>query len=476
MRHTKIVATLGPASNTPEQIENLIRAGVNVVRLNFSHGTHEEHARLITLVRDIAKTQNRAVGILMDLQGPKMRTGALADGEPIQLDAGQKLTITTNDVVGNAERISTTYELLPADVHVNSKILLSDGLIELCVLKTTGTDVLCEVIHGGTLREHQGINLPGTAVSAPAVTKKDVDDLHFGLEQGIDFVAISFVRQANDVRRVKDRVAQAGKDVPVIAKIERPEAVDVLADILDVADGVMVARGDLGVEMPTERVPIIQKQIIEAANCKGIPVITATQMLESMIRNPRPTRAEVTDVANAIIDGTDAVMLSGETAAGAYPLEAVQMMALIAETTEMSGRYNEGNLIRPIGSPDLPLAPLAIGTAASAIVSSLPIKAIVVFTLSGYTARLVSQQRPQVPVLAFTHEPHIYRRLSLLWAIAPVLSDLTESLEQFEQMIQTELITRGLAAKGDAVVMTGGYPIVQHGLTNFLKIVEIVEA
>jgi pyruvate kinase len=473
MRRTKIVATLGPATSTLERISELIQAGVNVFRFNFSHGTQDEHAERAALVREAAQRGGRAVAILMDLQGPKMRTGSLTDGQAVELVAGERFTITTRDITGDAQQVSTTYELLPTDVSAGDLVLLSDGLIELHVEHTTDTDVQCEIIHGGRLREHQGINLPGVHISAPAITSKDIADLHFALQHDADYIAISFVRYASDIQRVKELIAQAGKTTPVIAKIERPEAVENLDTILDATDGVMVARGDLGVEMPTERVPIIQKQIIAAANRHGIPVITATQMLESMIQNPRPTRAEASDVANAIIDGTDAVMLSGETATGQYPVDTVQTMALIAETADLSGRRREEGAIRPVLSPTQPLAPLAIGTGASAIVNHLPVKAIVVFTQSGNTARLVAHQRPIVPVLAFTHSVQVYRQLSLLWGITPLLFDYTDSLELFEQQVRTTLVAGGYAEVGDLVVMTGGHPIHRRGQTNFLKVVEI---
>jgi pyruvate kinase len=473
MRRTKIVATLGPATHTPRRIAELIDAGVNVVRLNFSHGTHDEHADRISTVRAAAKQAGVPVGILMDLQGPKIRTGSLVDGGPVELAEGQEFTITTRDVPGDSSIVSTTYQNLATDVEADSRVLLSDGMLELRVRRTTDTDIVCEVIHGGELREHQGINLPDSALSAPAMTEKDIDDLHFGLAQNVDFVAISFVRSASDVQQVKDQIAEAGYDMPVIAKIERPEAVTVLDDILDVADGVMVARGDLGVEMSPARVPIIQKQIIAHANQRGVPVITATQMLESMIEHARPTRAEASDVANAIIDGTDAVMLSGETAIGAYPIEVVQTMALIAEKTESEIVYAGERKIKPVTAPSIALAPLAIGTAASAIVNTLPIRAIVVFTQSGSTTRLISQQRPSVPVLAFTHHEKVYQRLSLMWGIMPILTHLIDSLEQFEQTACDTLLETGYARPTDIVVMTGGHPIAQRGQTNFLKMLEI---
>lgn len=473
MRRTKIVATLGPASNRPEQIAQLIAAGMDVARLNFSHGTQADHAEILRRVRQASADAGRPVAVLQDLQGPKIRTGALAGGEPVELVAGQAFTITTRTLVGDAARVSTTYQELPHDVRPGDRILLSDGLIELQVRGSDAVEVQTEVVHGGALREHQGINLPGVRVSAPAVTEKDIADLHFGLAQEVDYVAISFVRAASDVQQVKDLIAKAGKDTPVIAKIERPEALDVLPEILAITDAVMVARGDLGVEMPPERVPIVQKQIVEAANRSGVPVITATQMLESMIAKPRPTRAEASDVANAIIDGTDAVMLSGETAAGSYPVEAVQMMALIAEVVEASGRRGDQAATPRWSLPEVQSIPRAIGAAACTIAQSLPVRAIVVFTRTGSSARLVAHYRPQTPILAFTPNEEVYRRLSLIWGVTPIHGEMADKLDDFEQRIQSVLVSRGFAQSGDAVVMTGGHPTYRQGPTNFVKVVKI---
>jgi len=473
MRRTKIVATLGPATSTPERIAGLIRAGMNVARLNFSHGTHAEHAARIAMVRRAAAEAGRHVAILQDLQGPKIRTGPLENGQPVELVAGQRFVITTEPIVGNANRVSTTYRALPLDVRPRDRILLSDGLIELVVIGHTDTEVETEVVHGGRLREHQGINLPGVRVSAPAATEKDFVDLAFGLEQGVDYVALSFVRRASDVREVKEFIRRAGKQTPVIAKIERPEALDVLPEILAEADGIMVARGDLGVEMPPERVPIMQKQIIAAANRAMLPVITATQMLESMIHNPRPTRAEASDVANAILDGTDAVMLSGETAAGAYPIEAVQMMALIADAVEDS----------LIGSPhstsprwEITTAqstPRAIAAAACTIANALPVRFIVVLTQSGASARLVSHYRPQVPILAFCPSEETARRTSLYWGVTPIVIEARDRLDELEQQIVRHMRDMGIVQRGDLIVLSGGHPVYRYGPTNFLKVITV---
>ncbi|HZG67165.1 MAG TPA: pyruvate kinase, partial [Herpetosiphonaceae bacterium] len=341
MRRTKIVATLGPATESEDRLRQLIEAGLDVVRLNFSHGTHAEHVARIARVRTVAAAMGKPVAILQDLQGPKIRTGELASDIPVLLQDGAPFVITTEPVLGDARRVSTTYQGLPGDAAPGERILISDGLIELRVTAVRGNDVVTQVVHGGSLREHQGINLPGSAVSAAAITDKDREDLAFGLEQGVDYVAMSFVRRADDVRALKDLITAVGKKTPVVAKIEKPQALDDLEAIMQVTDGVMVARGDLGVEMAPEQVPIVQKDLIAAASQHNVTVITATQMLESMITNPRPTRAEASDVANAIFDGTDAIMLSGETAVGQFPVEAVAMMARIATATEGSRRFQE---------------------------------------------------------------------------------------------------------------------------------------
>lgn len=473
MRRTKIVATLGPATSTPERIAGLIRAGMNVARLNFSHGTHAEHAARIAMVRRAAAEAGRHVAILQDLQGPKIRTGPLENGQPVELVAGQRFVITTEPIIGDAHRVSTTYRALPLDVRPRDRILLSDGLIELVVTGHTDTEVETEVVHGGRLREHQGINLPGVRVSAPAATEKDLADLAFGLEQGVDYVALSFVRRASDVREVKEFIRRAGKQTPVIAKIERPEALDVLPEILAEADGIMVARGDLGVEMPPERVPIVQKQIIAAANQALLPVITATQMLESMIHNPRPTRAEASDVANAIIDGTDAVMLSGETAAGAYPIEAVQMMALIADAVEASYTGGQHSTTPRWSIAPAQSTPRAIAAAACTIANSLPVRFIVVLTQSGASARLVSHYRPEVPILAFCPSEETARRTSLYWGVTPIVIEARDRLDELEQQIVRMMRETGMVRKGDLIVLSGGHPVYRYGPTNFLKVITI---
>ncbi len=469
MRSTKIVATLGPASREPAVLERLIEAGMDVARINFSHGTHAEHAALIADLRRVAARLERPVAILQDLQGPKIRTGDLAGTDAVELKPGTSLVITTERCSGDARRVSTTYAALPDDVRPGDRVLLSDGLMEVRVVKITGREVTTEVVTGGMLRAHQGINLPGVPLSAPALTAKDREDLAFGLEQEVDLVTLSFVRRAADIREIKAAIAAAGKETPVVAKIERAEALDELPEILAAVDCVMVARGDLGVELPPEQVPILQKQLIEAANAAGRPVITATQMLESMTSNPRPTRAEATDVANAIIDGSDAVMLSGESAVGLYPVETVAMMARIAEVAEASERHGDLGAVRRWSIQQPQSAPQAIAAAAATIVQQLPIAAICVFTLSGNSARLISQQRPRTPIFAFTPDPRTWRRLNLVWGVRPQLIDFAADMETLWQRVQP-LLQRHLADRQGQVIVVGGHPFGAGASTNLLKI------
>ncbi len=473
MRRTKIVCTIGPATNSEAQLEQLMRAGMNVARLNFSHGTQQEHEQVIERVRALSARLNCAVAILQDLQGPKIRTGALQDGKPVRLVDGTQVTITTRDLVGNGQFISTTYKDLPQDVKIGDRILLDDGLLELRVVGTNETDVQCLVIHGGILGEHKGINLPGVAVSAPALTEKDRDDLLFGIKHGVDYMALSFVRSPQDVREAKHLIQQyvtevygeeGERNIPLIAKIEKPEAVEHLDEILEVADGVMVARGDLGVEMPQEKVPLIQKRIINRCNERGLPVITATQMLESMVINPRPTRAEVNDVSNSILDGTDAVMLSAETSVGSFPIEAVQMMDRIAMETE-ANYHTAGPPIHKHRS----LAQ-AVSHAARALAEHTNVQAIVVFTRSGNTARLISKDRPRVPILAYTPSEHVYRQLALWWGVWPYRISMQGTTEDLIALVEQCLQEDKLVQQGEYVVIMGGMPIASQARTNFVKL------
>lgn len=501
-RRTRIVCTLGPASASEERIEALLRAGMDVARLNFSHGDYADHGAAIARVRAVAARLGQPVAILQDLQGPKIRTGPLAGGASVTLRDGQTFTITTRPIVGTSEGVGATYDALPQDVKPGDRILLSDGSIELRVRATQGQDVVCEVVHGGSLAEHQGINLPGVAVSAPALTEKDRADLLFGVGQRVDYIALSFVRRPDDLLEAKRLIADAIRatptppdqprlpeglhptayaaeaTIPVIAKLEKPEAVapiERLDAILAAADGVMVARGDLGVELPLEQAPMIQKQVIARASAYGLPVITATQMLESMISSPRPTRAEASDVANAILDGTDAVMLSAETAVGAYPVEAVQVMTRIALATEATARTS--SFIRIATShPERASDAHAVSNAAHTLAREAGAKLIVVFTRTGASAQLISKERPSMPIVAFTPSETVYRRLALWWGVIPRLSALLGTTEELIAWADAALQREGWAQPGDDVVIMGGMPIAGLARTNFVKLHRVGEA
>jgi len=463
-RKTKIVATLGPASSSPEMIERLLQAGVDLFRLNFSHGTLDDKSFLIAAIRAASAKLGKEVGILADLQGPKIRTGKMA-GDSMLLHKGQEVVITTANVLGAHGVIPTIYTELPRDVVPGARILLDDGLLELKVVSIDGEEVRCTVVHGGLLKNNKGINLPGVKVSAPSLTEKDLADLDFCLWVDVDYIALSFVRTHEDVEQIKRIIYSAGKNIPVVAKIEKPEALRNFNKILKVSDAVMVARGDLGVEMQAEKVPLIQKKIILACNQAGKPVITATQMLESMIVNPRPTRAETSDVANAIIDGTDAVMLSGETASGAYPVAAVEIMAKIALDVETEGFGSKPN------APGMvtPSIAQAVGEAACRAATCLKAKAIAVFTQSGSTASLISRFRPPIPIIAFTNTVEIQRKLALCWGVHTRSIQILESMEQQIALAEQSLLSAGLR-KGDIVVIVMGTPIEARGSTNLMKI------
>ena len=465
---TKIVATLGPASDSPQRIRELIHAGVDVFRLNFSHGTHAEHAARVVRIRRLAKRLRANLCVLQDLQGPKIRTGRLQGGGPVTLKPGSRLTITTRPVVGDAELVSTSYRALPRDVRLGDRILLDDGLLELSVLSKGKDNVQCEVVVGGPLGEHKGINLPGVLVSAPSMTAKDRRDLAFGLKLGVDAVAMSFVRRAADIRAVKRLIRRRGGDCPVIAKIEQPEAVDDLDAILDASDGVMVARGDLGVEMPPEQVPVLQKRIIREANRRGKPVIVATQMLESMVQKPRPTRAEASDVANAIFDGTDAVMLSAETSIGRYPVEAVRMMTRIAEAAETVFRPDRSVLAHW----EVLSVPAAVANAAVRAAEDVRASAIVVFTISGATARLVAQRRPACPIHAFSPVPATCRRLALVRGVEAHPAPMADSTDALIARAQRLLLRLDGVKSGEAIVLVGGATPLP-GATNVVKVLVV---
>jgi len=467
IRRAKIVCTIGPACDSEDCIRDLMRLGMDVARLNFSHGTHSEHARRIQRLRRAARHLKRTVCILQDLQGPKIRTGRLKHGKPVELSSGARLTITPRVVAGTAALISTDFPALAREVEPGARVLLSDGRIELKVLAIHGDDVECEVLNGGTLAEQQGINLPGAAVAIPALTAKDKLDLEFGLKHGVDAVALSFVRSADDIRMAQSLMREFGKSVPIVAKLEKPQAIERLEEILEVADGVMIARGDLGVELPPERVPVIQKRVIERAGTWRKPVITATQMLESMTENPRPTRAEASDVANAIFDGTDAVMLSGETASGRYPRQTVAMMVRIIVEAEAS-MEQMAQPPRRHEHRQYSIAETICESIAHAA-EDLPMRAIAVFTESGNTARLLSKHRPRACIYAFSRNPEACNGMNALWGVRPIHKREWNSAEEMVRTAERELLARGLIRKGDVLGLVAGTQLAE-GATNFMRL------
>jgi pyruvate kinase len=451
-------------------VDRIVQAGMDVARLNFSHGTHPEHARNVAAVRRASGNHEKPIAILADLQGPKIRTGALERGQPVPLRIGQQFTISTEKMVGTAEAVSTTFRDLPRSVRKGDRILLSDGEIELRVLSVGASQVVCEVENGGELGEHKGINLPGIKLEIPSLTPKDYVDLAFALKHEVDYMALSFVRTADDVRAAKAEIARLGKATPVIAKLEKPEAIGNLNEILSIADGVMVARGDLGVEMSPEKVPVVQKQIISRARDALIPVITATQMLDSMRKNPRPTRAEASDVANAILDGSDALMLSGETAAGNYPLESVTMMDRIICEAEAS----VADMPRPGHFSELQISE-AIAEAICNAARELRLKVVAVFTETGSSARLVSKYRPRSPIVAFSSNPETRRRLGLFWGVMPRRIARIRNIDELARIAENRLREEQLVNCGDIVGVVAGMPLGTRGTTNMLRFVRIGE-
>jgi pyruvate kinase len=471
-RRAKIICTIGPACNHEAGMRDLLRLGMDIARLNFSHGSHEEHAHNIQRLRRAAQREGRTVCILQDLQGPKIRTGPLERHEPVLLHTGSLVTITPQNIAGNASRISTTFPNLARELTPGARILLSDGLIELRVRSVRGKDIHCEILNGGILGEHKGINLPGVALSIPALTEKDRKDLEFGIEHGVDAVALSFVRSAADVTAVKQIIASRESDIPVIAKLEKPQAIDHLEEILEAADGVMVARGDLGVEMAPEKVPVIQKHVIRRAAAWRRPVITATQMLESMIENPRPTRAEASDVANAVFDGTDAVMLSAETASGKYPRESVSIMARIVVEAECN-IGDLGPVRRRRERRGLSVAETICESIAHAA-EDLPMGAIAIFTETGNTARMISKYRPKAPIYAFTHIAPVVHRMNLYWGVHPVRCSQARSAEQMVNMAEQDLVRRGQIKPGDVLGVVAGTRQAS-GSTNLMRLHTVTE-
>jgi pyruvate kinase len=472
MTRTKIIATIGPAVATREKLAELIDAGINVARLNMSHGGTTDKEEWIRWIREIATERERPVAILVDLCGPKIRAGKFAEGS-VRLEPGATFTITNRKVTGDATIVGTTYDALPRDVEPGQHILLDDGHIELEVVKTDGTDVETRVIVGGILKDSKGINLPGVKVSTPALTPKDLSDLEWAIGQDVDFVAISFVRTAADVAAAKRIIKAANRRTPVIAKIEKPEAIDNLESIIDLANGVMVARGDLGVEVGPEKVPVLQKRIIELANRKGVTVITATQMLESMIQNPRPTRAEASDVANAIFDRTDAVMLSGETAAGKYPVETVKMMVRIIEDAEAQIPDN-GPMTTMLVESDHPNVSI-LARSARNMADAVDARCIAVFTESGRSARLVSKYRPREEILGLTPRIEAYRRMALHWGVTPRLIAKTWNYDQMLGQMDAVLLSSGAVKRGETIVILFSTTPGISGTTDSLRIGRVGE-
>ena len=464
MRRVKIVATLGPATRTPERIRELFQAGVDVVRLNFPHGSYQEHAHLFSTIRQVARKLDKHVAVLQDLQGPKIRTGALKGGRSLELVPGGELVITTDTVVGEGGIVSTTYPLLHRAVAPGCRILLDDGRMEVTVVVVTDQEVRCRVVKGGLLGPNKGINLPGVALDVPAFSDKDRSDLEFGLSLGVDWIALSFVRRGEDVRPLKEVLKRHRVRVPLLAKIEKPEALDNLNDILRAFDGIMVARGDLGVELSPEEVPVWQKSMIRRARQMGKATVVATQMLESMMENPRPTRAEASDVANAVLDGTDAVMLSGETAVGSYPVESVLVMARIIEKAEAAYEPHKFEHGARMGGAH------AVAHAACGLARDLGSQAVVVLTSSGMTARLVSGTRPPAPIIALTRNGDLARQLALWWGVTPVVAEFSAGTDAALAHMEASLLQRGLVRRGDDVIVVGSTPFTARGRTNFVKV------
>lgn len=469
MKKTKIVCTIGPASESEKIFEKLVLNGLNVARLNFSHGTHGEHKARIDVIKKVRDKLDIPVAIMLDTKGPEIRTGDFKDGT-VELVEGQEFTLTTREILGDDKICSITYEGLPNDVKSGDVILIDDGLIELNVIEVVNdTDIKCKVVNPGPIKNHKGVNLPGIKINLPAVTPKDIDDIIFGIENEIDFIAASFIRKASDVIEIRKVLEDNGAgNIQIISKIENQEGVDNIEEIIQVSDGIMVARGDLGVEIPTEEIPLVQKSIIKKCNEEGKPVITATQMLDSMMRNPRPTRAEVTDVANAILDGTDSIMLSGETAAGKYPVEAVKTMSNIALRTEHSLDYKEMIRNKSIGK-DITVTN-AISHATCSTAQDLGAAAIVTATSSGYTANAVSKFRPAAPIVAVTPKKDVMRKLMLVWGVYPILSHGADSTDEVIDISVESAIKKGYINQGDLIVITAGIPVGVAGSTNLIKV------
>ncbi len=473
MRKTKIVCTIGPSSESLENTKKLIMAGMNVARLNFSHGDFEEHGNRIKAIRQACLELNKTVAILLDTKGPEIRLGKLKE-EPIELVQGEYITLTTEEILGDISRVPITYKELPNDVTVGSTILIDDGLIGMTVVDIQGTEIKCQIVNSGQIKSKKGVNVPGVAISMPGLTEKDIGDIKFGIEVGVDFIAASFVRRASDVLEIRELLERHdARHIQIISKIENQQGVDNLDEILEVSDGLMVARGDLGVEIPAEEVPLVQKKMIEKCNRAGKPVITATQMLDSMQRNPRPTRAEASDVANAIFDGTDAIMLSGETAAGKYPVESVLTMSRIAERAESALHYRE--IFTKQAKAQQTSVTEAISQAVTNSALDLDAKAIVTSTESGYTARMISKYKPKSPIIAVTPIDQVLRRLQLVWGVIPVKGVTAATTDEMFEIAVKGAMDTGLVRLGDTIIITAGVPVGRSGTTNLIKIHNVGE-
>ncbi len=468
MKKTKIVCTIGPASEKDDIFKKLVNNGLNVARLNFSHGSHSEHKEKINIIKKVRTELDKPIAIMLDTKGPEIRTKDFEEGE-VNLEEGQYFTLTSRDVLGNKEMCSITYKGLTNDVKQGDIILIDDGLIELKVDQVFDEDIKCIVVNGGVVKNKKGVNVPGVKINLPAITAKDNNDILFGIKNDIDFIAASFIRKASDVIEIRKILEENNAEsIDIISKIENAEGVENIDNILEVSDGIMVARGDLGVEIPAEEVPMVQKEIIHKCNIAGKPVITATQMLDSMIRNPRPTRAEVTDVANAILDGTDAIMLSGETAVGKYPIEAVKTMSNIAIKTESSINYN--NLFKTATSESEISVTNAISHATCTTAYDLEATSIITATASGYTARAVSKYRPKSPIIAATTKKKVMRKMSLVHGVYPIIIKETKSTDEIIDMSVKKSVEEGLTKNGDLVVITAGIPTGVAGSTNLIKV------
>jgi pyruvate kinase len=476
MRRTRIICTIGPASRELDTLRQLARAGMDIARLNLAHGSYAEHAENVTRIRAVAKEEGRPIAVQVDLQGPKLRMGEMA-GEGVRVEGGEEVTLTIKQRVGDDPgALPVQNENLPDLVRPGDPVLIDDGLIELEVLDVGQHEVRCRVCVGGLVKSNKGVNLPGVSADLPSVTEKDRQDLDAALEWDVDWIALSFVRSAGDIHKLRRLLASRTDDpVPIMAKIEKPQALEHLDEIIDAADAVMVARGDLGIEIPPEDVPMAQKRVIGACNHAGIPVVTATQMLDSMIRNPRPTRAEASDVANAILDGTDAIMLSGETSIGSYPLEAVQTMARIASQVEGHRDEAPRRAFRPVPGDRTRSIANAVGHSARDIAQHLGAAAIIAPTASGYTARVMSSYRPHTPIVAITPDPSVQRRLMLYWGVTPLLAPRTENTDQMIRQAVHAARERKLIADGDTVVITAGTALSEPGTTNLVRVYVVGE-